>query len=71
MGKDTEKILETPTLILVGAGAILSAFLFHFMFKYADEKNLPMVILTALLIAVVSIGIVKGIVYTYKHKFSK
>ena len=71
MGKDTETILGIPSLILVGAGAILSAFLFHFMFKYADEKNLLMVILTALLIAVVSIGVVKGIVYTYKQKYSK
>jgi uncharacterized membrane protein YjgN (DUF898 family) len=71
MGKDTEKILGTPTLILVGAGAILSTFLFHFMFKYAAEKNLLMVILTALLIAIVSIGVVKGIVYTYKQKYSE
>ena len=71
MGKDTEKMLGTPTLIIVGAGAILSAFLFHFMFKYADEKNLLMVLLTALLIAVVSIGVVKGLVYTSKQKYSK
>jgi uncharacterized membrane protein YjgN (DUF898 family) len=55
----------------VGAGAILSTFLFHFMFKYAAEKNLLMVILTALLIAIVSIGVVKGIVYTYKQKYSE
>lgn len=71
MGKDTETILEIPTLILVGAGAILSAFLFHFMFKYADEKNPLMVLLTALLIAVVSIGVVKGLVYTFKQRYSK
>jgi membrane associated rhomboid family serine protease len=71
MGNDTEKMLGTPTLIIVGAGAILSAFLFHFMFKYADEKNLLMVLLTALLIAVVSIGVVKSLVYTSKQKYSK
>jgi hypothetical protein len=68
MSKDTEKILGSQTLILVGVGAILSAFLFHFMFKYADEKNLLMVLLTALLIAMVSIGVVKGLVYASKHK---
>ena len=71
MGKDTEKILGIPTLILMGAGAILSAFLFHFMFKYADEKNLIMVLLTALMIALVAFGVVKGIVYTSKQKYRK
>lgn len=68
MSKDTEKILGSQTLILVGIGAILSAFLFHFMFKYADEKNLLMVLLTALLIAMVSIGVVKGLVYASKRQ---
>jgi RsiW-degrading membrane proteinase PrsW (M82 family) len=68
MSKDTEKILGSQTLILVGIGAILSAFLFHFMFKYADEKNPLMVLLTALLIAMVSIGVVKGLVYASKRK---
>ena len=68
MSKDTEKILGSQTLILVGIGAILSAFLFHFMFKYADEKNILMVLLTALLIAMVSIGVVKGLVYASKRQ---
>jgi len=59
MGKDTKNPLGTPTIILVGIGAIISAALFYFMFNFADEGNLVMVVLTASLIAVIMFGIVK------------
>lgn len=50
-------------IILMGVGATLSATLFYFMFKYADQGNLIMVVLTSLLIVVVSIGTMKGLKY--------
>ena len=36
MGKDTENVLGGPTIILMGIGAVVSAVLFYFMFKFAD-----------------------------------
>ena len=71
MGKDTENVLGIPTIILMGVGAILSAILFYFMFKFADDGNLLMVLLTASLIAVISFGIVKGLVSISKHEYNK
>jgi hypothetical protein len=67
--KDIKNSLGSPTIILMGIGAILSAGLFYFMFKYADQGNLIMVVLTACLIVVVSFGTVKGLAYISKRKF--
>ncbi len=47
MDKDIKNSLGSPTIILMGIGAILSAALFYFMFKYADQGNLLMVIITS------------------------
>jgi len=69
MDKDTKNYSESPAIILMGIGAILSAALFYFMFKYADQGNLLMVIITSSLIVVVSFGVVKGIAYISKHTF--
>ena len=71
MGKDTENVLGIPTIILMGVGAISSAILFYLMFKFADDGNLLMVLITASLIAVISFGIVKGLVSISKHEYSK
>lgn len=71
MGRDTGNVLGGPAIILVGVGAVLSAVLFYFMFKYADEENLFMVFLTTALIAVVSIGVAKGLISISRHKYSK
>ncbi len=71
MDKGTKNSLGSPTIILMGIGAILSAALFYFMFKYADQGNLLMVIITSSLIVVVSFGVVKGIAYISKHKYTK
>lgn len=60
--KNTGNALGGPAIALMGVGAVLSAILFYLMFKYADEENLFMVILTTALIATVSIGIAKGLV---------
>lgn len=50
-------------IILMVIGATLSAALFYIMFKYADQGNLIMVVLTSLLIVVVSTGTMKGLTY--------
>jgi hypothetical protein len=71
MGKNTENPLGTPIIILMGIGAIISAALFYFMCKFADEGNLLMVVLTAALIAVISFGIVKGLTTISKSKYIK
>lgn len=71
MGKDTENVLGDLTIILMGIGAVVSAFLFYFMFKFADAGNLLMVLLTASLIAVISFGVVKVLVSTSKNKYIK
>jgi ABC-type Fe3+-siderophore transport system permease subunit len=71
MDKDTKNSIGSPAIILMGIGAILSAALFYFMFKYADQGNLLMVIITSSLIVVVSFGVVKGIAYISKQKYIK
>lgn len=71
MGKDTENVLGGPTIILMGVGAVVSAVLFYFMFKFADAGNLLMVLLSASLIAVISFGVVKVLVSTSKNKYIK
>ncbi len=69
MDKDIKNSLGSPAIILMGIGAILSVALFYFMFKFADQGNLIMVVLTALLIVVVSFGTMKGLAYISKRKF--
>jgi len=68
MRKDTEKILGGPATILLVVGIVLSTILFYFMFKFADEENLFMVILTTLLISIIAIAIAKGLVSMNKPK---
>ena len=68
MRKDTEKILGGPATILLVVGIALSTILFYFMFKFADEENLFMVILTTLLISIIAIAIAKGLVSMNKPK---
>ena len=69
LDKDSKNPLGSPAIILIGIGAILSATLFYFMFKYADQGNMLMVIITALLIVVVSFGAMKGIAYLSRRKY--
>lgn len=63
MSKCGKWAIGGSAITLMGIGATLSAALFYFMFKYADQGNLIMVVLTSLLIVVVSIGTMKGITY--------
>ncbi len=68
MRKDTEKILGGPAAILLLVGLALSAILFYFMFKFADEENLLMVLLTTSLICIIAIAIARGLVSVSKYK---
>jgi hypothetical protein len=71
MGRNTENAIGTPTIILMGVGAVISALLFYFMFKFADDGNLLMVVITASLIAVISFGVVKGLTVISRNKYIK
>jgi len=68
MRKDTEKIMGGPAAILLLVGLALSAILFYFMFKFADEENLVMVLFTTFLISIIAIAIARGLVSMYKYK---
>ncbi|AAM29785.1 MULTISPECIES: hypothetical protein [Methanosarcina] len=59
MPKDTEKTLGVPAAILLLIGGVFTVILFYFMFQFAEQENLIMVILTALLIGVVSMIVAK------------
>mgnify|MGYP003417290982 CR=1 FL=1 len=71
MGRDAGKILGGPAIILVGIGAIFDVILFYFMFKFADEENLFMVLLTAALIGIIALVMAKGLVSFSKHNYGK
>lgn len=71
MGRDTGNALGSPTVILMGIGAVLDVILFYLMFKFADQGNLFMVLLTAVLIVVVALGISKGLAYISRHNYDK
>lgn len=60
--------LGTPSIIVMTIGAIISIALFYFMFKFADQGNLIMVILTALLIVVISFGTTKGLAFFSRRR---
>jgi hypothetical protein len=71
MGRDTGKSVGGPAIALVGIGAIIDVILFYFMFKFADEENLFMVLLTAALIGIIAMGIAKGLVSISRHNYGK
>ena len=56
---------------MVGIGAIIDIILFYFMFKFADEENLFMVLLTAALIGIIALGIAKGLVSLSRRNYEK
>lgn len=66
--KDTEMILGGPAAILLLVGAAFSVILFYYMFQFAEQENLFMVLLTALLISIISIAIAKGLVSISKSR---
>jgi hypothetical protein len=67
MGRNTGNALGGPAIILMGIGAVLDIILFYLMFKFADQGNLFMVLITAVLIGVVALGITKGLAYISRH----
>lgn len=68
MPKDTDKSLGGPTAILLLIGGVFTVILFYFMFQFAEQENLFMVILTALLIGAISMVVAKGLVRISRHK---
>jgi hypothetical protein len=71
MGRNTGNALGGPAIILMGIGAVLDIILFYLMFKFADQGNLFMVLITAVLIGVVALGITKGLTYISRHNYDK
>lgn len=69
MGKNTDNVLKGPGIVLVGIGAVLNVILFSLMFRFADQENLFMVIVTTLLIAIVSIGVAKGLIFISRRQY--
>jgi hypothetical protein len=55
MSNKIEKLYGGPAIILTIIGILMTSFLFYFMFKYADEGNLFMVIAIPLVISFVAL----------------
>ncbi|AFV23069.1 hypothetical protein Mpsy_0860 [Methanolobus psychrophilus R15] len=55
------KIYSLPIALLLIIGALLSAFLFYSMMKYAESGSLIMVILLAIAISIVALVIGQAI----------
>lgn len=73
MRKDTEKSFGGkgfggPAAILLLLGGVFTIVLFYFMFQFAEQENLFMVIVTALLIGVISLIVAKGLVYISRQR---
>ncbi|WP_410509422.1 hypothetical protein RSJ42_04135 [Methanosarcina hadiensis] len=73
MRKDTEKSFGGKgfgglAAILLLLGGVFTIVLFYFMFQFAEQGNLLMVIITALLIGVISLIVAKGLVYISRHR---
>lgn len=50
-----ENLYGGPAIILTVVGILVTSFLFYYMFKYADEGNLLMVIAIPLIISFVAL----------------
>jgi hypothetical protein len=71
MVRDTGKALGGPAIVLLAVGAVLNIILFILMFRFADEENLLMVLLTAALIGVISLVVAKGLVSISRRNYGK
>lgn len=61
MSNTIENLYGAPVLCLLAIGILLSTVLFSFMFKYAEEGNLLMVILIPLVVSLIALGIAGGL----------
>lgn len=68
MSKDTGKGFGGPAAILLLIGGVFTVILFYLMFQFAEQENLIMVIISALLIGVVSMVVAKGLVHISRRK---
>lgn len=71
MGRDNGKALGGPAIVLLAVGAVLNIILFILMFRFADEENLFMVLLSAALIGVISLVVAKGLVSISRRNYGK
>ena len=71
MVRDTGKALKGPALLLLAVGAVFNIILFILMFRFADEENLLMVLLTAALIGIISLVVAKGLVSISRRNYGK
>ncbi|WP_440956093.1 hypothetical protein ACSAZK_03845 [Methanosarcina sp. Mfa9] len=62
-----EKLVNTSFYPVVIMGLVVISALFVLMFRFADEVNLRMVLLMSLMISIVSILLVRFIVYKKKY----
>ncbi|MCQ1534371.1 hypothetical protein FTO70_01390 [Methanosarcina sp. KYL-1] len=66
MSNTIEKMYGGPAVFLLVVGILISTILFYFMFKYADEGNLMMVIAIPLVISLLAFGIARGVASSIK-----
>ncbi|AYK14084.1 MAG: hypothetical protein ACOX7X_02465 [Methanosarcina flavescens] len=71
MVRDTGKALRGPAIVLLAVGAVFNIILFILMFRFADEENLLMVLLTAALIGIISLVVAKGLVSISRRDYGK
>jgi len=67
MDDPIEKLVNMSLYPILLVGLVLISALFVLMFRYADEANLSMVLLMSLLISMVSIFLVRIIVYKKRY----
>jgi len=67
MSNKIEKLYGGPAIILTVIGILVTSFLFYFMFKYADEGNLFMVIAIPLGISIFALVVAKFMGATIKE----
>lgn len=67
MDDPIEKLVNMSLYPILLVGLVLISALFVLMFRFADEANLGMVLLMSLLISMVSIFLVRIIVYKKRY----
>ena len=67
MGDPIEKLLNMSIYPILAVGFLLISALFILMFRFADAENLGLVLLMVLLISLVSVFMVRLIVYKKRY----
>lgn len=67
MGDPIEKLLDMSLYPILAVGLLLISVFFVLMFRFADAENLGLVLLMVLLISMVSVFMVRLIVYKKRY----